>query len=187
MRRNFTAAPTVRSRLSGVADGDTVRSSARSADMATERPTSLVVSSTVKPELVLVPQTAVQLCGQVVDNRRAPVAGATVTVKKKVVIREEGGMPEFSQAEDLLPDGGFVRTDAGSVLLSRQHRLATHVSHSDRASTATHRSAHLGGTADSCLSKMAASSWMTAAYCTSPRQRRQQCRLSTLRRARQWP
>ena len=58
-------------RLSGVADGDTVRLSARSADMATERPTSLVVSSTVKPELVLVPQTAVQLCGQVVDNRRA--------------------------------------------------------------------------------------------------------------------
>ena len=99
-------------RLRGVADGDTIRLSARSADMATERATSLTVSSTVQPELILVPQIAVQLCGQVVDNSRAPVAGATVTVTKKVVIREEGNNFEFSQAEDLLPDGSFVRTDA---------------------------------------------------------------------------
>ena len=98
--------------LFGVGDGDTIRLSARCAAMATQQATSLVVSPTVVPELILVRQVAVELCGQVVDNSHTPVAGATVTVQKKVVVREEGESPEFSQAEDLLRDGSFVRTDA---------------------------------------------------------------------------
>ena len=98
-------------RLLGVADGDTIRLSARSADMATERATTCTVSSTGQPELILAPQLAAQICGQVVDNSGAPVAGATVSVKKKVVMREEGNNFEMSQAENLLPEGSFVRTD----------------------------------------------------------------------------
>ena len=98
--------------LLGVADGDTIRLSACCGDLATPSPVTLTVSSGDRPELVLVPQRAVQFTGKVVDPDGNPVEGATVLLKKKVVVRSEGTSSEFAQSEDLLPQGSFVRSDA---------------------------------------------------------------------------
>ena len=97
--------------LLGVADGDTIRLSACCGDLATPSPVTLTVSPSDHPELVLVPQAAVQFTGEVVDANGDPVEGATVLLKKKVVVRPEGYSSEVAQAEDLLPQGSFVRTD----------------------------------------------------------------------------
>ena len=98
--------------LLGVADGDTIRLSACCGDLATPSPVTLTVSPNDHPELVLLPQAAVQFTGKVVDAHGNPVEGATVLLKKKVVVRPEGYSPEVAQAEDLLPHGSFARTDA---------------------------------------------------------------------------
>ena len=119
--------------LAGVADGDTIRLSARSGDLATQSAIGLTVSSTVNPELVLARQTSVRFSGRVVDSNRKPVAGATVSLMKKVVGREEGYSSEVAMTEDLLPQGSFVRTDdagrfAFPTTIDWQQRIQVQVS-----------------------------------------------------------
>lgn len=97
--------------LLGVADGDTIRLSARCGDLATPSPVTFTVSSSDHPELVLVPQTAVQFTGTVIDANGDPVQGAIVRLKKRTIVRPEGYSPEVARTEDLLPRGSFVRTD----------------------------------------------------------------------------
>ncbi len=100
-------------RFYGVSDGTAISLSAKTENLGTKRPLSLLLASDARPVLSLEELPVAYFTGQVVDERGAPVVGAAVTVRRASVSQEESYGGEDRSPEPLFPSESVVTDSNG--------------------------------------------------------------------------
>ena len=95
----------------GITNGTAVSLTAKTPTQGTKSPLSLQLTSDARPELILEEKPVAHFAGVVLDNTGAPVANASVTVRKGKIYEEEAYGGLFRIAEPLF-DQAVVITDA---------------------------------------------------------------------------